>query len=356
MSGEDASRDLFGVLGKRPLVKARVVCLADVAPETVSWLWPGRIPIGKLTVLMGDPGLGKSMLSLSIASRVTRGAAFPDGAAAPKGDVVILTAEDGLGDTIRPRLDQFGADVSRVHALEGIAEELTDGEHHFSLVRDLEALEDVVSETGAKLIILDPLDAYTMGVDSYKNADMRSMLAPFARMLERHQAAGVVIHHLNKGDGSQKALYRAGGSLALVAAARSVLGVSPDPDNDGRNLFLSVKCNLAAPTAGMGYRISDRGIEWDADPVVTSVESAFAGRRQVDSGTMAAAKTFLAEALADGTFRPSAEVEAEAADAGVGRTTLANARKKLRVEVKKEGFGAGAAWYWRMPTDDEGAA
>ena len=119
-------------------------CFRDITPKPLLWLWPGRIPLGKLTLLIGDPGLGKSLLTNDVASRVTRGTLFPDGAACEVGSVILLSAEDDAADTIRPRLDAAGADVSRAHVLEAVRVQLTDGsliEKTFNLETDSAALE-----------------------------------------------------------------------------------------------------------------------------------------------------------------------------------------------------------------------
>lgn len=328
---------------------ARVVCMADVEPEQVSWLWPGRVPIGKLTILMGDPGLGKTMLSLHIASAVTRGAAFPDGPEAPLGNVVILTAEDGLADTIRPRLDTAHADVTRVYAVEAVRESDAAGERTFSLMRDVEILEEIVRETGAKLVIIDPLDAYLGGVDTHRNAEVRGTLAPLAKMLERTGAAGLMVHHLNKGT-SQNALYRAGGSLGFVAAARSVVGVAPDPDTPGRSLLLTVKLNIAAKPMGLGYRITDGGIAWDSEPVDLDAATAFSTRR-ADSDLTGSAKELIRRELAGGRDVPQVVIEEAAEEAGISMAVINKAKRALGVQSKREGFGKGALWYWHLDTE-----
>src|SRR5262249_41661169 len=132
--------------------------LADVQSEKVTWLWPGRLALGKLTILSGDPGLGKSFLSLDIAARLTTGQMWPDGGPAPPGTVVLLTAEDGVADTVRARFDAAGGDPERVHVLEAMRE--GNGERLFGLSRDLPALEELVQRSAAKLVIIDPVSAY----------------------------------------------------------------------------------------------------------------------------------------------------------------------------------------------------
>ncbi len=210
----------------------KITYLSDVQPERVRHLWPGRIPLGKLTVVDGDPGLGKTTVLLDIGARLTTDAAMPDGTASdldgPAG-VVILTAEDGLADTIRPRLDAAGADVSKVVALEC----LVNGDEERSLsLTDLNAIEAAVQAVDAKLVIIDPLMAFLSSeTNSYRDQDMRRVLAPLARLAERLECAIVVIRHLSKGGGAN-AVYRGGGSIGIIGAARCGLLVAADPDDE----------------------------------------------------------------------------------------------------------------------------
>jgi putative DNA primase/helicase len=328
--------------------RARIVCMADVAPQAITWLWPGRIPEAKIALLIGDPGMGKTMLALDIAARVSRGGTFPDGSRAPSGNVVFLTAEDGLADTIRPRLDAAGADVSRVWVVQSITTEDDTGGKLFSLADDVSALEEVVSAKHARLVVIDPLDGYLRGVDSHRNSEVRGMLAPFATMLERTGATGLCVHHLNKDASSVNAMYRAGGSLAFVAAARAVFGVAPDPDDEDRKLFLPVKLNIAAKPPGIGYRVTDHGIEWDGDPVTCTAAAAFGGTKRADSDLVAAAKDFLREALGDGQPVAQLLIEEGATERGISVKSLQVAKKSIGVQSKREGFGPGGLWYWQL--------
>ena len=335
----------------KPTRRARVVRMADVAPVPVTWLWPGRIPEGKIALLIGDPGMGKTMLALDIVARVSRGTSAPDGSPMPAGDVVILTAEDGLADTIRPRLDAAGADVSRVWVIQAVTTE-DDAGKLFSLADDVDVLEAVVREHSARLVMIDPLDGYLRGVDSHRNSEVRGVLAPWAAMLERTNATGLGVHHLNKDSSTVNALYRAGGSLAFVAAARAVFGVAPDPDCEGRDLFLPVKLNIAAKPPGIGYRVTDHGIEWDSDPVTCDAAAAFGGTRKVDGDLVTAAKEMLGEVLGEGVPIAQVLIDEEAERRGVSKKSLNVAKKALGVKSKREGFGPGGLWYWQLPKKD----
>ncbi len=186
---------------------AQVVCLSDVKPESVSWLWRGRIPFGKLTLLDGDPGLGKSTLSLDLAARLSVGGTMPgDTTPVEAAATLLLTAEDGLADTVRPRLEAAGADVTRIHALRDVPETGNDdGRTTFRppmLPDDIALMKEIVQKHGVRLIVIDPLMAFLSGrVKSFHDQDVRRARAPLAAMAEETGAAVLVLRHLNKMQG-----------------------------------------------------------------------------------------------------------------------------------------------------------
>jgi hypothetical protein len=190
--------------------------LADVQPERVSWVWPGRIPMGKLVTLDGDPGLGKSTLAVYIAAPVTTGGAWPDGSVCEHpGDVLIMSAEDGLADTVRPRCDAAGADVMRVHAIEGVPIVDEHGERTLRppTLADVNALEEAITRTGARLLVVDVVMAYLPnGTDSHKDQDIRRVLSRLAALADRTGCTVLLLRHLNKASGRDP-LYRGGGSI-----------------------------------------------------------------------------------------------------------------------------------------------
>jgi putative DNA primase/helicase len=194
----------------RPIIQTK--CLADVQPEPITWLWPGRIAQGKVTLIAGDPGLGKSMLTVALAAHVSRGTPWPvDRSTCPLGDTIMVSAEDDPGDTIRPRLDAAGADVARVHVLTMVSEPDRDGnprERSFNLAKDMPGLDDLLRQkSDCKLITIDPVSAYLGGTDSHNNADVRALLTPLAAVASRHRVAIVAVTHLNKAQQAQ-AIYR----------------------------------------------------------------------------------------------------------------------------------------------------
>jgi hypothetical protein len=323
-----------------PVYPPVLVRLSDVQPEPVQWLWPGRIAMGKLTLLAGDPGLGKSFLSLDMAARVSLGSAWPDNscACAPQGGVVLLTAEDGLADTVRPRLDAMGADVSRIVALEAV---MGNDRMPVNLQRDLGALEDAIRQVAdCRLLVIDPVSEYLGKVDSHNNADVRMLLHPLAELAERHKVAVLCVTHLNKGSGTS-ALYRATGSMAFVAAARAAWLVAKDPRNSQRRLFVPAKNNLVEETLGMAFTIGDGVLRWEPDPVVIDADQALEpSATESDDVT-----GWLRGTLADGPVQAKELFEA-AHDEGITAKQLRRAKTKLGVMSRKAGFGAG--WEWRL--------
>jgi hypothetical protein len=255
--------------GKRTRSLERVR-LSSVEPEQITWLWPNRIPAGKVTLLIGDPGLGKSFLTLLITATVTRGLEWPDGRGrCEEGRVLLVQAEDGLADTVRPRLDWAGGDPEKVEAVQGIT--LPDRSlSTFSLARDIPALEDAVRELGdCKLIVIDPVSAYlgSKADSENSNAQIRGLLTPLKDLCERTGVAAIVVTHMNKGSGT-KAIYRATGSLAFVAAARMAWFVCKDKADPTRRKLLSAKSNVVAEPSGLAYRLVQPGrVEFEAEAV-----------------------------------------------------------------------------------------
>ncbi|MGK2941288.1 MAG: AAA family ATPase [Immundisolibacter sp.] len=347
-------------------------CLADVTAERVRWLWPGRIPRGKVTTLAGHPGLGKSQLTASLASIVSTGGRWPvDHTRAEVGSVVILSAEDDAADTIKPRMLAAGADVSRVHVLDSVPVADASGESFertFNLSCDvgklaalLEHLRDVA------LVIIDPITAYLGGTDSHRNAEMRALLAPLSDMAQRHRAAVVCVSHLSKGGGSD-ALMRVMGSLAFVAAARAAWIVAKDPANPTQRLFLPMKNNVGPDAAGLSFRIEAAtvadGIEtsrvvWDAEAVTMTANEALAVGERGDSDNNAddaprrgEAEDWLQDALAGGPVA-SEELKRRARGDGFAWRTVERAKKSLGALARKHGFGAEARWAWELPTGED---
>jgi DNA-binding transcriptional ArsR family regulator len=249
------------------------ILLSEVPDEKVYWLWQRRLPLGKMTTLDGDPGLGKSNLALDIAARVSTGRAMPDGTPGIPGGagVVLIAPEDGLADTIRPRLRRASANLERIVSLGSIpTTDLGTGytyDRPFLLPDDLPTLERAIERVQAKLIIIDPLMAIFGNRDTYKDSEVRMILAPLQMLIEKADATCLVIRHLTKGGGSN-ALYRAGGSIAFIATARSSLMVLKDPVDETKRVLAHVKSNLSIQAANLSFSIASDEAYGDDRPYI----------------------------------------------------------------------------------------
>jgi hypothetical protein len=210
-------------LNGTPIKRLVVHRASEIAPVPVEWLWPERIAIGKTTLIGGDPGLGKSQLSMSIAATITRGGEWPcrEGRA-PTRSVVILCAEDGISDTIVPRLMAAEANREKVRIITSVTEENGSGRRIFNLSKDLDILEDLIKEIGGVGLIVIAVDAYIgAGVDSHKNAAVRAVLEPISELADRLKTAVIAVTHFSK-HAAGKAMYRFIGSIAHVGQLGSL--------------------------------------------------------------------------------------------------------------------------------------
>lgn len=340
--------------------QAMTVCMADIQPEPISWLWPGRIALGKLTLIAGDPGLGKSLLTATMAATVSKGYTWPlETCPAQIGSIILLSAEDDPADTIRPRLDAAEADCGRIHVLQAIRDVDAEGkptQRMFSFKRDLMALEERLSSLpDCKLLIIDPVSAYLDGTDSHNNTDVRGLLAPLAKLAADHKIAVVLVQHLNKSSGSS-AMYRAIGSVAFIAAARAAYVVTKDQKNPERRLVMPVKNNLAKDSTGLAYSIStsENGapvIAWELEPVTITADEALtpADSNEEKTDTEWAVEV-LQNVLSNGPVQV-AEINKEAKQAGISPKSLRRAREGLGIKPRKTDFKGG--WVWSLPQHED---
>lgn len=320
--------------------------LSDTTPEQVSWLWFNRIPLGKLTLIVGDPGHGKSYFSLYLAAHVTTEKPWPEiGMPIEKGSVILLTAEDGIADTVRIRTDIMGADVNKIYILEGIKtpdnEELT----FFNLVEHISSLAKAVKEIGdVRLIIIDPITAYLENLDSNSATAIRSALAPLAKLAEREKIAVVAISHLNK-DIAKRAIYRAMGSMSFIAAARSVWAISRDDNDENyRRRFLTpLKTNLSIDPSSLAFSIGNDGVVFEADPVDITSEEALGDKEEKDEySQLQEAKEWLKVAFIESKAIPAKQILKEAKENFIKERTLKRAKSQLGISS----FRMGNVWHW----------
>jgi hypothetical protein len=331
---------------------AVLVNLADVEPEHVRWLWPGRIPRGRLTILDGDPGLGKSAITIDLTARVTRGDLMPDGVRGlgSGAGVVLLGCEDGLADTVRPRLDAAGADVSRVVALQAVRD--SDGRPRLPTVGDTGAIEAAAQTVEAALLVVDPLSAFLGRIDGHRDTDVRQALAGLAALAERTGLAVLAVRHLSKSGGGNP-LYRGGGSIAIIAAARSGLLLVKDPEDDDLRVLASTKNNLAPPQPSLMLRLDSSGealrVEWLETTERSAGELLSSDSDREHRSVRDEAVEMLRAELENGP-RTVPALRKAAKSAGVSWRTLERAKQTLRVMSKPTGFGG--AWAWSLPASE----
>jgi hypothetical protein len=271
--------------------KLELTRFSDVIDRPVEWLWPDRVPLSKLTLLVGDPGLGKSFVTVDWAARVSRGGAWPGEPSqfAPRGAAILLGAEDDPSDTTLQRLKAAGADLNNVAALTAVRESgLMGTSRPFSLRRDLDVLDAALAQMpDCRLVVIDPITAYMDGIDGNRNIDVRTVLQPLSELAAEHRVAVVAVTHLNK-NVSRQAIYRTIGSLAFVAHARSVWGVVRDPGDPARRILLPVKTNVSLEARGLVFRLPEASagvmprVEWERMAEELALQTALAPSRSFD--------------------------------------------------------------------------
>jgi hypothetical protein len=333
--------------------------LSEVECQSVEWLWPDRIPLGAVTLLVGDPGLGKSLLTLDLAARLSTGADWPDGAPGITGGVLLLNGEDSESKTVVPRLKSARADLRRIRLIRGVREGGPTGcERALSLRDDMRALQSAVMACpDCRLVVIDPVTAFLGSTDGNSNAQVRQILRLLTRIAEEQHVAVVAVSHLNKREGG-RAMYRAMGSLAFIAAARMAWGVCKDPRSE-RNLWLALKTNLAAPKSGMAYQLAGNAeggaVQWHREPVVESLDellgqSAGAGTKPSFQEQREYAVQWLREQLSAGEVC-ARELRLEAEHAEISSWHLHQASLTLGVVKSKQGFLG--EWEWKLPKRKE---
>lgn len=347
-------------------------CASDIQERKLGWLWPKRIPLGKLTLFAGDPDQGKSAVTIDIASRVTRGKTWPDGAAngqpngegnGPPGSVIILSAEDDAEDTLVPRLRVAGADLRRVHFLTAVKRLKPDGSvstDSFTLVDDVTALQDAVvslkdrGEPDVRLVILDPISAFLGNTDSHMNSRVRGVLAPLVAVAQTLHFAVIALDHFSKA--KTASIYRPNGSIAFTAAARASWVFGKDQTDPKRQLMLRLKLNLAKQETktGLSYRLVGAPddpdivtVEW-GEEVTTSAE-VLQPEDFDERNERLDAVEWLKDELANGPV-PVSLLKKRVKDAGffgLSARPVQRAKGQLGVRSIKGGFSLG--WSWQMP-------
>lgn len=324
-------------------IELKLIHMEDVVSKEVKWLWYPYIPYGKITIIEGDPGEGKTTLVLKLAAALSRGLPLPcdDDKEYEPIHIIYQTAEDGIEDTIKPRLEKAGADCSMIRVIDETDKEL-------SMTDD--RLEQAIIETGARLIILDPIQAYIGAtVDMHRANEIRPVLKHLGIIAEKHNCAIILIGHMNKASGS-KSTYRGLGSIDIQATARSVLLVARLRDKTNIRIMAHDKSSLAPAGDAIGFEMTEDNGMVCIGPYDITIDELLSGNEGRGKKKLDIAENFIKEYFGTNKVIPSNEIMMEAAKRSIKRNTLLSAKKKLGITSDKEKADDGTIyWTWAMP-------
>jgi putative DNA primase/helicase len=331
----------------KPTLVPDLLCLADVAARPVHWLWEPYIPLGMLSMLSGDPGVGKSFIALALAAELSRGR-LHDGRTMEPTNILYLTCENPIAECLRPRFDLLGGDPRYLHLLLGARFEV-DGKDQRRAVAlsDVEILEEAIVETGARLVVIDPIQSYFgANVDLHRSNETRPVLDGLAHVAESHSAAFLLLRHLSKQAGG-KAIHRGLGSIDLTGAVRSEMLAGSLPDEPDARALLHVKTNVGAKGGAQGYAIDALGrFSWTGESSITESDLLAAPARPEGGGAKAEAEDWLRDRLSQGSME-SKEICTHAKEVGISFATLRRAKDALHVQSLKSAVRGG--WLWALP-------
>lgn len=319
---------------ERTRTELQMIKMSEIQSQEVAWLWYPFIPYGKLTIVQGDPGDGKTTLVLNIAAKLSRGEGIDSEMKLTEPLAVIYqSAEDGLADTVKPRLEAAGADCENISVIDESVKSL-------SMID--ERLEEAVIRTKAKLLILDPIQAYLGGgMDMNRANEARDMTKKLAALAEKYQCAIVLVGHMNKAAGN-KAAYRGMGSIDFFAVARSILLVGRVEGEASIRAVVQIKNNLAAFGHPKAFELSEDGFHWLGDYEITANE--VLGGIAPKANKLEQAKRLLRELAEINKAMQSNEIFNLAEKQSISRRTLENAKKELGIRAKR----INNSWYWEL--------
>ena len=312
----------------------KMIHLSEIESQQIKWLWYPFIPYGKLSIVQGDPGDGKSTLILNIAAKLSMGECIDENMNITEPvNVIYQTAEDGLADTVKPRLEAANADCSRISIID-------ESDKSVSMTDD--RIEEAIKRENAKLCIFDPIQAYLGGdTDMNRANEAREMTKKLGSIAERTGCAIVLIGHMNKGSGA-KAAYRGMGSIDFFAVARSVLLVGRVEGEANIRAVVQIKNNLAAFGHPKAFELSEDGFHWLGDYEITADE--VLGGIAPKANKLEQAKRLLREVAETNNAMQSNEIFNLAEEQGISRRTLENAKKELSIRAKR----INNSWYWEL--------
>ena len=315
-------------------IELKMIRMSEVQSQEIEWLWYPFIPYGKLTIIQGDPGDGKTTMVLNLAAKLSKGEALDENMKVTEPvNVIYQTAEDGLADTVKPRLELAGADCERIIVID-------ESDKSLSMVD--ERLEQAIVRTGARLLILDPIQAYLGGgMDMNRANEARDMTKKLGALAEKTKCAIILIGHMNKASGN-KAAYRGMGSIDFFAVARSVLLVGRVEGESNTRAVVQIKNNLAAFGHPKAFALSEDGFKWLGDYEITVDE--VLGGITPKANKMEQSKQMLRELAETQSAVLSNEIFDRANELGISKRTLENAKKELGVQTRK----INNAWYWEL--------
>jgi hypothetical protein len=345
--GDGTVEDLYRLADEAPDEEAIPVGtpMADIAPETVEWLWNRRIPKGKVSILDGDPGKGKSTILYDLAARVSAGLNLPDGQSVEKAGVIIVSREDGAADTIVPRFIAAGGDVNNARII-GSGED-------FVIPDDLDKLKRAIKQTRAALVIIDPVMSFLADdVNSNSDQQVRRALQPLVDVAEETGAAIKLCRHMNKSSGGGPVIYRGQGSIGIIGIVRSGLMVGDHPDRDQVFILAGQKSNLSKPPESLAYRIRSAGADKDTAVIeylgvseVTAQQMSTTPQDEGERDRLSEARDFLKDTLRAGPA-PTKKIKADAGEADISWRTIERAKTSLKIQTFKD--SETLRWMWTL--------
>lgn len=330
-------------MNEQQKVELKLIHMEDVVSKEVEWLWYPYIPYGKITIVEGDPGEGKTTLVLKLAAALSRGLPLPcdDDREREPIHIIYQTAEDGIDDTIKPRLEKVGADCSMIRVIDETEKEL-------SMTDD--RLEQAIVETGARMVILDPIQAYIGAkVDMHRANEIRPVLKHLGMIAEKYNCAIVLIGHMNKAAGS-KSTYRGLGSIYIQATARSVLLVARLRDKPNIRIMAHDKSSLAPTGDAIGFEMTEDSGMVCIGPYDITIDELLSGNEGRGKKKLDIAESFIKEYFGAAQEIISNDILQEAVRRGIKRNTLLSAKKKLGIASRKGKTDDGISyWTWILP-------